>query len=91
MAAQGLRVTAFATRLQHPLGSTGRPNGDVPVAESNTPTQPARSALVHWLTEQVMKRAGEVVQSASRITVLHDGMAWPKSAPYAPLGMALVR
>src|SRR4051794_8176680 len=39
-AAQGLRVAAFASGLDHPRGLCVLPNGDVLVAETNHPPQP---------------------------------------------------
>ena len=60
----GFTVTPFAANLQHPRWLYTLPNGDVLVAESNTP-QPHDEGrgLVGWITKQFQKRAGAGVPS----------------------------
>jgi glucose/arabinose dehydrogenase len=100
----GFRVTALAKGLQHPRWVTTLPNGDVLVAESNSPpprdgaknvhAEGLRGKVMGW----VMKRAGAGVPSADRITLLRDadgdGAAEVRtvflSGLFSPFGMALV-
>jgi glucose/arabinose dehydrogenase len=105
-AAEGLRVTAFATGLSHPRWLHLLPNGDVLVAESNKPQPPEEEqkpgGIKAWIQsvvmKQVMKRAGAGVPSADRITLLRDadgdGLAELKTVLieglHSPFGMALV-
>jgi len=101
LAAAGMRVSAFATRLDHPRWIHVLPNGDVLVAETNAPERPLRAELLGikgWVMGKVMKRAGAAVPSANRITLLRDadgnGSAELRSVLLAnlnsPFGMALV-
>lgn len=100
----GFRVTAFARGLQHPRWVYTLPNGDVLVAESNSPPPKDNAKNVHAeglrgkAMEWVMKRAGAGVPSANRITLLRDadgdGVAEVRtvfmSNLFSPFGMALV-
>lgn len=69
--APGLAIQAFATSLDHPRWLYELPNGDVLVAETNSPPRPAAG-----ITQRVMNfflgRAGAAVPSANRITLLRD-------------------
>ncbi len=99
-AAAGVAVNAFARGLSHPRWLYALPNGDVLVAESDTPTKPddfkgLRGRIYHW----VQKRAGSGSKpSANRITLLRDtkgdGVADVRtvfiSGLNSPIGMALV-
>ncbi|HEY1076468.1 MAG TPA: sorbosone dehydrogenase family protein [Fontimonas sp.] len=98
-AAQGLRVAAFADRLDHPRWLHVLPNGDVLVAETNAPERPEDSAgLKGFVAGLVMKRAGATVPSANRVTLLRDvdgdGMAEQRKTLLdklnSPFGMAWV-
>ncbi|HEY8359572.1 MAG TPA: PQQ-dependent sugar dehydrogenase, partial [Ramlibacter sp.] len=103
-AAAGFKVTALASGLQHPRWVYTLPNGDVLVAESNSPKPKEGSKNVHAegvrgkAMEVVMKRAGAGVPSADRITLLRDadgdGVAEVKQlflgGLTSPFGMALV-
>jgi glucose/arabinose dehydrogenase len=98
-AAAGYMVQPFATGLDHPRWLYVLPNGDVLVAESNTPPGPPKEqGLKAWITRLVMKRAGAGVPSADRITLLRDadGDGRPEvrtvflSGLHSPFGMALV-
>src|SRR5690349_12077718 len=55
-AAAGLRVTAFATGLDHPRWLHVLPNGDVLVAESNSPPRP-KGGFMAWAMGKLMARA----------------------------------
>jgi glucose/arabinose dehydrogenase len=70
-AAQGLKVQSFAADLDHPRWLYQLPNGDILVAESNSPPRPKRGitdVVMGWL----LGRAGASVPSADRITLLRD-------------------
>ena len=71
--APGLKVTRYATGLDHPRWLHVLPNGDVLVAETNAPPRPDnRKGLRGWFMGKVMKRAGAATASANRITLLRD-------------------
>ncbi|MEI9400679.1 sorbosone dehydrogenase family protein [Mesorhizobium argentiipisi] len=71
--AKGLRVTAFATGLDHPRWLHVLPNGDVLVAETNAPAKHDDGfSLRKLFMNQAMKRAGAATTSANRITLLRD-------------------
>jgi glucose/arabinose dehydrogenase len=98
-AAAGTQVVAFARDLEHPRWLYVLPNGDVLVAETNTPRQAEEAkGIKAWITGLVMKRAGAGVASANRITLLRDtdgdGVADVRSVFLenlnSPFGMALV-
>jgi glucose/arabinose dehydrogenase len=70
-AATGLAVRPFATGLDHPRGLYRLPNGDVLVAETNSPPRDGggiQGVVMKWL----MGKAGAGVPSANRITLLRD-------------------
>ena len=99
--AEGLKVQAFASGLDHPRWIYRLPNGDVLVAESAAPPRPAAAGsggIRGWVQRTFMARAGAAVISADRITLLRDadgdGVAELKT-PFlenltSPFGMALV-
>ena len=72
VAAKGLAVNAFATGLDHPRWLYRLPNGDVLVAESNSPPR-EEGGITNWVMKKLMNRAGAGVPSANRITLLRDG------------------
>jgi glucose/arabinose dehydrogenase len=97
--AEGLKVNAFATGLDHPRWLYVLPNGDVLVAETNAPPRPEDGkGIKAWFMRLFMKKAGAAVPSANRITLLRDadgdGVAEVKTAflegLHSPFGMALV-
>ena len=99
IAAQGLKVAAFAEGLDHPRWLYVLPNGDVLVAETNAPPKPDDSkGIKSWIADKVMSRAGAGVPSANRITLLrdadHDGVAETRTVFLdnlnSPFGMTLV-
>ena len=70
-AAAGLKVQPFATGLDHPRWLYRLPNGDVLVAESNSPARTGRgvvATVMGWL----LGRAGAGGASPDRITLLRD-------------------
>ena len=95
----GLNVTALAAGLDHPRWVYVLPNGDVLVAESNSPPKPEDAkGIKGWVMKKVMARAGAGVPSANRITLLRDvdgdGKAEVRTvfleSLNSPFGMALV-
>ncbi|WP_423197197.1 MULTISPECIES: PQQ-dependent sugar dehydrogenase [unclassified Cupriavidus] len=99
VAADGMQVTAFADKLDHPRWVYVLPNGDVLVAESNAPPKPDDAKGIRgWVMKQVMKRAGAGTPSANRITLLRDtdgdGVADVRAVFLqnlnSPFGMAMV-
>lgn len=95
----GFKVQPFATGLDHPRWLLVLPNGDVLVAESAAPPKKEPPHGVRGFFEKMlMKKAGSVVPSANRITLLRDangdGVAELKTpfitGLYSPFGMALV-
>ena len=101
VAAEGLRVNAFATGLDHPRWLLALPNGDVLVAESAAPPPPPGTGgggLKGFFMRMFMREAGSAVPSANRITLLRDadgdGVAEIRSLYLtgltSPFGMALV-
>ncbi len=101
----GMQVTAFAQGLDHPRWLLVLPNGDVLVAETNTPPKPEPEGqslwqkLRGWVMGKVMARAGSGAPPANRITLLRDadgdGVAETRSVLLqqglnSPFGMALV-
>ncbi len=100
VAAKGLAVNAFATGLDHPRWLYRLPNGDVLVAESNSPPREG-GGITGWVMKHLMGRAGAGGSSANRITLLRDangdGVAEARSVLLSadngiesPFGMVLV-
>ncbi|MBR0553564.1 PQQ-dependent sugar dehydrogenase [Stakelama marina] len=95
--AAGLKVAAFARGLDHPRWLYALPNGDVLVAETNSPPR-KDGGIKGWVRKKLMHRAGADVPSANRITLLRDttgdGKADQRSVLLSglnsPFGMALV-
>jgi glucose/arabinose dehydrogenase len=73
VAAPGMSVEIFAGGLDHPRWLYVLPNGDVLVAETNTPPKPEGGAGIKaWVTAWIMKQVGAGTPSANRITLLRD-------------------
>jgi glucose/arabinose dehydrogenase len=95
--AAGMKVTAFADKLDHPRWLYELPNGDVLVAETNSPPRP-KGGISDYVMGWLMKRAGAGDPSANRITLLRDtngdGVADVRSVFLkglnSPFGMALI-
>lgn len=100
VAAQGFRVQAFASGLDHPRWLYRLPNGDILVAETNAPPKPEGQSggIRGWVMGLVMRRAGAAPASPDRILLLRDadgdGVAEMKTTLLenlrSPFGMALV-
>ncbi|HEY9513194.1 MAG TPA: sorbosone dehydrogenase family protein [Rhodanobacter sp.] len=95
----GFAVRAFARGLEHPRWLYVLPNGDVLVAESNTPPNPDDSKGIRgWVATRVQARAGAGMPSPNRIILLRDadgdGVAETRSVLlqdlHSPFGMTLV-
>ena len=98
-AAAGMVVNPLATGLNHPRWLYVLPNGDVLVAETNAPPRPQDDkGIKGFIMKQVMAKAGAMVPSANRITLLRDadgdGVAETRTAFLtglnSPFGIALV-
>lgn len=95
--AEGLAVTAFATNLDHPRWLYTLPNGDVLVAQSNSPETDIQT-LKNRIASLVMGAVGAGAPSPDRIVLLRDengkGTATQQTVLldhlYSPFGMALV-
>ena len=95
--AAGLAVKAFATGLDHPRWLYRLPNGDVLVAETNSPPRDG-GGVQAFVMKYLLGKAGAGVPSANRITLLRDadgdGVAERRSVFMtglnSPLGMALL-
>jgi len=97
VAAPGLQVNEFAGQLTHPRSLLLLPNGDVLVAESDSPgTDRTGGGVRGTIQELLMKKAGSDQGSANRISLLRDsdgdGIAETKvpllTGLYSPFGMA---
>ncbi len=96
-AAAGMKVQPFAAGLDHPRWLYRLPNGDVLVAETNSPPRKG-PGIVTTVMNFLMGRAGAGVPSANRITLLRDadgdGIAETRSAFMtglnSPFGMTLM-
>ncbi|MEQ1725150.1 MAG: sorbosone dehydrogenase family protein [Sphingopyxis sp.] len=95
--APGLAVNRFAVGLDHPRNMYVLPNGDVLVAETNSPPREG-GGISGWFARYILGSAGAGVPSANRITLLRDadgdGVAEVKT-PFltglnSPYGMALI-
>lgn len=95
--AKGLAVSRLADGLAHPRSLLRLPNGDILVAETNSPPRQI-SGIADRVMNYLMGKAGAGVPSANRITLLRDadgdGRAEVKTAfltgLHSPYGMALV-
>jgi glucose/arabinose dehydrogenase len=73
--AAGLAVNSFAEGLDHPRGLYVLPNGDVLVAESNSPPRDSKNGgdgITGKVMNLLMARVGAGGASANRITLLRD-------------------
>lgn len=97
VAADGLTVRRFAEGLDHPRNMLLLPNGDVLVAEANSPPRDNKG-VEGFIMRYLMNMAGAGVASANRITLLRDvdgdGVADKRTVLLeglnSPYGMALV-
>ena len=97
VAAPGLKVAAFADKLDHPRWMLELPNGDVLVAESWAPKRPIQG-IGDRIARHIMSTADGIETSPDRILLLRDadgdGVAEFRSellsGLHSPFGMALV-
>ncbi|MDB5938082.1 MAG: sorbosone dehydrogenase [Polaromonas sp.] len=97
IAAPGLKVAAFASGLDHPRWLYRLPNGDVLVAETNSPPRPTKG-VADAVMGYLMNKGGAGVASPNRIRLLRDangdGVAEAQTVLIAglnsPTGMALL-
>jgi glucose/arabinose dehydrogenase len=97
VAAAGLKVERYAGDLDHPRNIYMLPNGDVLVAETNSPPDRMKG-LTGMVGKYLLTKAGAGVPSANRITLLRDGDGdgVPEvrttflTGLNAPFGMALI-
>jgi glucose/arabinose dehydrogenase len=95
--AAGLAVQAFARGLDHPRWLYRLPNGDVLVAEANSPPREG-GGVTGMVMGYILGKAGAGVPSANRITLLRDangdGVAESRtvliSGLNSPCGMVLL-
>lgn len=74
VAAEGLKVERFAEGLDHPRSMLRLPNGDILVAETNSPPR-INSGIEGWIMRNLMSKAGAGTPSANRISLLRDSDA----------------
>ena len=72
--ARGLKVNVFASGLDHPRWMYRLPNGDVLVAETNSPPRTG-GGIAGMVMDHLMEKAGAGSPSANRITLLRDANA----------------
>lgn len=70
-AADGLTVERFADGFAHPRNLYTLPNGDILVAETNSPPR-GNGGIQGWVMKHLLGRAGADTPSANRITLLRD-------------------
>ncbi len=95
--AAGLKVELFAGDLDHPRNLYTLPNGDILVAETNSPP-PGGFSITRLVEKWLMSQAGAGVPSANRITLLRDSDGDGKidlrsvflTGLNSPFGMAVV-
>ncbi|MEM1132607.1 MAG: sorbosone dehydrogenase family protein [Pseudomonadota bacterium] len=95
--ANGLAVSRYAEGLDHPRQMYRLPNGDLLVAETNSPPR-ENKGIEGWVFRNLIARAGAGSPSANRISLLRDadgdGVAEQKNVFLeglnSPFGMALV-
>jgi len=80
IAADGLTVQEFANKLDHPRWIYVLPNGDVLVAESNSPKGLALKGIKGFIAKRVQKKAGAGTEIRS---IFLENL-------YSPFGMSLI-
>ncbi|WP_144108174.1 PQQ-dependent sugar dehydrogenase [Paraburkholderia sp. BCC1886] len=96
--ADGLQIEAIASGLQHPRQVYALPNGDILVAESNSPDAEPLTTPKQLIAGMITARSGKKAKGANRITLLRkrpDGSGqWDKSVfidhLHSPFGMQLI-
>lgn len=72
VAAQGLVVSRFADKLDHPRSITVLPNGDVLVAQTNAPASEAQG-ITGMAMKYLLKKVGAGGPSPNTLVLLRDG------------------
>ncbi len=95
--ADGLQIEAIASGLVHPRQVYVLPNGDVLVAEANSPDAEPLTSPKQFIAGLVSSRSGKSAKGANRITLLRkgpNGGEWEKHVfidhLHSPFGMQLV-
>jgi glucose/arabinose dehydrogenase len=96
--AQGLKIEKIASGLTHPRQVYTLPNGDILVAESNSPNEEAVTTPKQLIAGLIEARSGKKAKGANRISLLrerNDGSGqWDKYVfiddLHSPFGMQLV-
>ncbi|MGI4982528.1 MAG: PQQ-dependent sugar dehydrogenase [Janthinobacterium lividum] len=96
--ADGLKIESIATGLGHPRQVYVLPNGDILVAESNSPHSEPLTSPKQFVAGLVAGRSGKSAKGANRITLLRKrtdgGGEWEKHVFIdhlnSPFGMQLV-
>lgn len=97
LAASGLKVTRFAENLDHPRSIYALPNGDILVAETNSPPR-NMGGITGFVMRYLMDKAGAGGESANRIAILRDADGDGRAEMQgefltglnSPFGMALI-
>jgi glucose/arabinose dehydrogenase len=96
--ADGLKIEMIASGLEHPRQVYALPNGDILVAESNSPNAEPVTTPKQLIAGLVEGRSGKKAKGANRITLLRKssdgGREWDKHVfienLHSPFGMQLV-
>jgi glucose/arabinose dehydrogenase len=94
--AEGLKIEKIASGLLHPRQVYALPNGDILVAESNSPNEEAVTTPKQLIAGFISGRSGKKAKGANRITLLRKtaGGAWEQHVfidhLHSPFGMQLV-
>ena len=96
--APGLKIEKIASGLEHPRQVYVLPNGDILVAESNSPNEEAVTTPKQLIAGLIEGRSGKKGEGANRITLLRkraDGSGeWDKYVfidhLHSPFGMQLI-
>lgn len=96
--AEGLQIEAIASGLQHPRQVYALPNGDILIAESNSPDAEPVTTPKQLIAGIITSRSGKKAKGANRITLLRkrtDGSGrWDKYVfidhLHSPFGMQLI-
>jgi len=97
VAASGLSVARFAEGLDHPRSIYVLPNGDILVAETNSPPR-SGGGITGFVRRYLMDKAGAGGESANRIAILRDADGDGRAEMQgefltglnSPFGMALI-
>jgi glucose/arabinose dehydrogenase len=96
--ADGLKIEKIASGLEHPRQVYALPNGDILVAESNSPDAEPLTSPKQLIADIVTARSGKSAKGANRITLLRKRAGgsgeWDKYVfidhLHSPFGMQLV-